>query len=145
MTDFNAFYTFLGTVGTVLLYTTVNWAVCTLFEGKGSIKNIFIASCYSLWPLIINYVLFIVLSHVLIPTDSSSLAIMGTAFEIMFVVWLLLSITTIHDFSFFKALGMTLLILLGMAVAIFVIFVMLTLGQNLIAFLLSVAQEIRMR
>ena len=70
---------------------------------------------------------------------------MGTAFEIMFVVWLLLSITTIHDFSFFKALGMTLLILLGMAVAIFVIFVMLTLGQNLIAFLLSVAQEIRMR
>ena len=40
---------------------------------------------------------------------------------------------------------MTLLILLGMAVAIFVIFVMLTLGQNLIAFLLSVAQEIRMR
>lgn len=145
LTDFNAFYTFLGTVGTVLLYTTVNWAVCTLFEGKGSIKNIFIASCYSLWPLIINYVLFIVLSHVLIPTDSSSLAIMGTAFEIMFVVWLLLSITTIHDFSFFKALGMTLLILLGMAVAIFVIFVMLTLGQNLIAFLLSVAQEIRMR
>ena len=63
----------------------------------------------------------------------------------MFVVWLLLSITTVHDFSFFKAVGMAVLILLGMAISIFVIFVMLTLGQNLIAFLLSVVQEIRMR
>lgn len=145
LTDFNALYTLLGTVGTVLLYTVVNWAVCTLFEGKGGIKNIFITSCYSLWPLIINYVLFIVLSQVLIPTNNSSLSILETVFGVMFVVWLLLSITTVHDFSFFKAVGMAVLILLGMAISIFVIFVMLTLGQNLIAFLLSVVQEIRMR
>ena len=141
ITNFNALYVLLGTVGTMVLYVAINWAICTLLEGKGTLKKIFTASCYSLSPMIIYSVLFIILSYVIIPRGNSSLALIETAFTIMFIVWLLLSITVIHDFTFFKAIWVGIIILLGMAIALFVIFIMLTLGQNLIAFILGIIQE----
>lgn len=141
ITNFNAIYVLLGTVGLMVIYVAINWAVCTLLEGKGNLKKIFCVSCYSLQPLIIYYILFIILSYVIIPTGNSSLSLVETAFTIMFIVWLLLSITVIHDFSFFKAIGVGLIILLGIAIALFIIFIMLTLGQNLIAFILGIIQE----
>ena len=141
ITDFNAIYVLLGTVGIMVIYVIINWAVCTLFEGKGSLKKIFCASCYTLQPLIIYYILFIILSHIIIPSGNSALSLIESAFYLIFIIWMLLSITTIHDFTFFKAIGVGILIVVGMAIAMFIIFIMLTLGQNLIAFILGIIQE----
>ena len=139
--DGDALYVLLGTVGTMVIYIVINWAVSTLMEGKGNLKKIFCASCYALQPLMISSVLFILLSYVIIPTGNASLNLMQNAFQLMFVVRMLLSITVIHDFSFFKAIGGGAIILVGMGIAIFIIFIMLTLGQNLVAFILGVIQE----
>ena len=36
--------------GIFLLYVVCNWAMCTLFDGEGSMKNIFNVTAYSLIP-----------------------------------------------------------------------------------------------
>ena len=145
LSQFNSLYTLLGTVGLLLLYVVVNWAACILFEGKGKIKEIYCASCYCLIPLILSSFLFTVLSYIVIPSTNSGLALISTVFTGIFVIYILLSITVIHDFSFFKAIGLFLVIVLGIGIVIFVLFAMLTLGQDLLGFVIGIFREATLR
>ena len=145
LSQFNSIYTLFGTVGLLLLYVVVNWAACILFEGKGKMKEIYCASCYCLIPLILSSVLFTVLSYIVIPSTNSGLGLISTVFTGIFVIYILLSITVIHDFSFFKAIGLFLVIVVGIGIVIFVLFAMLTLGQDLLGFVIGVFREATLR
>lgn len=145
LTEFNSIYTLLASVGLMLLYVVLNWAACVLFEGKGKLKEIYCASCYCLIPLIINSIAYIILSYIIVPSNNGGMGLMTTIFQGIFIIWLLLSITVIHDFSFFKAIGMAIVIILGMIVAVFVLFAVLTLSQDLISFVIGLFKEILLR
>lgn len=145
LSDFNSIFTLLGTVGLVLLYVVVNWAACVLFEGKGKGKEIYCASCYCLIPLILSNVLYTVLSYVIVPSGNSGMSLLTAVFTGIFVIYLLLSVTVIHDFSFFKAIGLMLIIVLGIGIVIFVLFAMLTLAQDLLGFVIGVSKEATLR
>ena len=145
LTEFNSIYTLLGSVGLMILYVVLNWAACVLFEGKGKLKEIYCASCYCLVPMIIHSVAYIILSYVIVPSNNGGMSLMTTVFQAIFIIWLLLSITVVHDFSFFKAIGMAIVIILGMIVAVFVLFSVLTLSQDLISFVIGLFKEILLR
>lgn len=146
LSSFNSIYTLLSTVGLLFLYVAVNWLSCVLFEGKGKkIGEIYCASCYALTPLIISSLLCTVLSYVIVPTGNSGLTLISVLFTAAFVIYLLLSITVIHDFSFFKAIGLMLIIILGIGIVIFVIFATLTLGQDLLGFIIGILKEAALR
>lgn len=145
LSNFNAVLPLIGTVGIVLIWTVANWLVCILFEGKGKIKEIYCATCYSLMPLIVYNFAYIILLNVLIPSANSPFEMFGNICYIFTAVLLLLSITVIHDFSFFKAMGTAVATVLGMAIVAFVLFSMLTLWQEILGFILSVFNEVTLR
>ena len=95
--------------------------------------------------MIIHSVAYIILSYVIVPSNNGGMSLMTTVFQAIFIIWLLLSITVIHDFSFFKAIGMAIVIILGMIVAVFVLFSVLTLSQDLISFVIGLFKEILLR
>ncbi len=143
--SYNVIYTFLGTVVLMLLWVGVNWCVCVLFEGKGRLKDIYITSCYSLLPLVINYLLFILLSYYVAPSGVSFLSLLNNLSIFYFIVMIIVSVMTVHEFDFKRAVLATLLSVLGMAIAGFMIFMALILAQDFLSFLLSVIQEIAFR
>lgn len=145
LSNFNSILVLLGTVGIVLLWTVSNWLVAVLFEGKGRMKEIFCATCYSLTPLIIYNFSYMILSHVLIPTANSPFELFGTVCYLLLGLLLLLSITVLHDFSFFKAIAIALVSVLAMAIVVFLLFLILTLSQDIISFIISVFNEISLR
>ena len=145
LSQYNALLELIGTVGLVLLWTAANWLCCSLFQGRGDMKEIFCVSCYALMPVILFNVVYLLLSNFMIPSANSSLGVISTICYGLTVVHLLLGITIVHDFSFFKSMAMAALILLGMFVIAFVIFVMLSLSQNLLNFVVQVFNEVTMR
>ena len=145
LSKFNAILPLIGTVGIVILWTVANWLVCILFEGKGNIKDIYCASCYCLLPLIFYNFAYIILSNVLIPSANSPFELFSTICYLLTAVLLLLMITVIHDFSFFKAIGTAIATIIGMAIVAFIIFSMLTLWQEILGFILSVFNEVTLR
>lgn len=142
---YNVVYTFLGSVGLVLLWTAVNWCVCVLFEGKGRIKKIFICSCYSLYPLILYSAVFMLLSYFVSPSSVSFIPVLNAICVIYFVFMMLLAMMTVHEFSFSKALATAGFSVVGMAIVGFLIFMTIMLCQDFIGFIVSIVQEAMFR
>lgn len=143
--SYNAIFTLIGTVGVMLLWIIINWVVCMLAEGKGSIWEVYCTACYCLIPKIVYYLLYIILSHVTVASSNASFGILSAVCTLFMIILLLLSMTVVQEYTFFKAMGMAIVTVLGMAVGAFVIFVVLTLGQDLIGFVISIVREIVLR
>jgi len=99
LSQYNALIELIGTVGLVLLWTAANWLCCSLFQGRGDMKEIFCVSCYALMPVILFNVAYLLLSNFLIPTANSGFDIVSTICYGLTLIHLLLGITIVHDFS----------------------------------------------
>lgn len=142
---FNSLLLVIGTVGIVLLGTVVNWAVCILFEGKGRMKEIYCAFCYSLIPQILYSVVFVILSKFIVPDGTTIITIINTVCLIYTVLLLLISVCVVHEFDFFKSLATGVVTVLGMVLVGFIIFMVLTLCQNFVGFIVSIVREVTLR
>ncbi|MBQ7726666.1 MAG: hypothetical protein IJT66_05925, partial [Clostridia bacterium] len=102
-------------------------------------------SCYCLFPLILYNGFYIVLSNVLIPEATSPFALLSDFCYLVTAVLLLIAITVVHDFSFFKAIGTALATVFSMAIVACVLFAMLTLWVNLAGWILGLYYEATLR
>ena len=140
--NFNSILTLLKTIGAVLLFTIANWAVATLMQGRGTIKEIYVVTCYSLIPLIISNFAFAILTHFVSLSELPFITIMTTALLIYTGILFVFGLMAIHDVSFGKFLGITLLSLAGILVVIFVGVVVFLLAQQLYSFIMTIATEL---
>lgn len=139
---YNVLYTLVSTIGLLLLWIITNWAVCTLLGGIGKIKEIAVVACYSVLPIVFVNVIYTVLSNMLISSESeflSMIMIVGYAYAFFLII---VGTIIVHDFSFGRFVGTTVLTILGMMLVVFLIFLVALLVQQFGAFLLSVALEI---
>ena len=142
---YNALYTLIGTVGVLLLWVIVNWGICILNEGKGTLKQVFCMSAYSMTPMIVYSVIFTAASHLLPATDTSTFTIISAIMAIYTVLLLLIGMTVVHEYTFFKAMGMAVMCVLCMLLAAFVIFSVVLLSQQFILFIVGLVDEILLR
>lgn len=129
----------------VMLFTLANYAITTLTEGKGSFKDIFMVTCYSLLPLIIFQVLAPVISHFMTLNELVYLQIIdGVGFGWM-ALMLLLGIQEIHEYSGGKMVSTMVLTVIGAAIIVFIVLLFFSLLQELGSFVYSIYREFSLR
>ena len=143
--SYSAAFTIVRTVGIVLLWTVVNWGLTTLFQGKGTMKHVYIVTSYALIPLIIEAVLNTLLSNVLTPEEALVMSAIEVVCIALAAIMLCVGIMTVHEFGFFKFIIMTLVIILGMLICVFVIMMVFVLIQQLFTFIGTLANEVTYR
>ncbi len=143
--NYNALITLIGSVGLLLLWVITNWGICMLNDGKGSLKEVFAMSAYSMTPMILYSVIFTVGSHIIPATNTNTFGLISTIMTIYMVLLLLIGMTVIHEYSFFKAMGMAIVTVLCMALAAFVLCSVVLLSQQFIVFIVGIVNEIRLR
>lgn len=144
-TAFNSIVVLIRSLGAVLIWTVVNWAVCTLFNGLGKIKEIYIVTCYSLIVLIISNVVTTVLSNFLLESEASFLSIIGTVAVIYTVLLLAIGLMKIHDYTFGKFVGTSILSIFGLLLVVFLIAVTIIMVQQIFTFVGTVFLEVAFR
>lgn len=142
--EFNSLWVFVQSAGLVALWVVSNWLVTTLLGGKGKLKEIFIVTCYSLFPIVVERVIYIVLTNFLLPSEASFLGILSTVAYIYTGILLIIGMMNIHEFSMTRFLGTTLLTVCIMAAIVFLAILIGMLLQQLGGFLSTVVIELIM-
>ena len=140
--SYNAFYTFIGSVGIVLLWTICYWAVAVLFSGKCKLKEVFIVSSYAMLPQVINGIFYLIASNILVIEEGAAISAVNVIMLILSGIVLCIGSMICSEYSFFKFFGVAIVTILAVCLVIFVIFMVLTLDQELITFLQSIFKEV---
>ena len=129
----------------ILLWVISNWCLTTLFDGEGSLKDIYIATCYSLFPLPAFLVLTTLLSNIVTLNEASLLSLaMGVAyFWVGFLLFF--GMMVIHDYTLFKNVLTVLGTIVGMAFIIFIGVLFSSLVGKIISFITSIINELSYR
>lgn len=131
----------------VLFFTWVvgNWALCTLFDGEGTMKNICVNSAYALVPYLIGKVVNIILSNCLLRTESAFLTFVSYLTIVWSVVLLISGMRTVHQYSIPKTLLFMFITLLAMVVIIILLVLLVSLFQQVYIFVYSIYTELLYR
>lgn len=122
-----------------------NWAICTLLDGEGSLKNICIYSAYALIPYVAQIYITTLLSHILVRDEYifiQAISIIGTGWT---VILLFSAIKSVHQYSFMKTVFAIILTIAAMLIILFLLVLLLSLLQQVYVFAYSIYTEIAYR
>lgn len=122
-----------------------NWCLTTLFDGKGTLKNIYMAVCYALTPYVLLQLPMIFISNI-VTMDEGVFWLYMDKFTYIWIALLLLSaMMMIHDYSFGKSLFAAAATAVGMLIIIFIILLFFSLISDGFAYFISLYKEIAFR
>ena len=143
------YMTFFGAVMAVgvpfALWVVANWCLTTLFEGEGSLKDIFITTSYSLLPLVLVIVPTTIASNFVLMEEANLLNVI----VVLGFVWagflIFFGSMVTHDYTMGKNLIMTLSTILGMLIIMFIALLFSTLLGKLVSFVTNIVTELQYR
>lgn len=140
--SFNSLWVLVRSAGIVVLWIFSNWMICTLMQGKGTMREICIVTSYSLLPIIIERVLRLVFTNVLLPSEAMFL----TGFDAIAIgfagILIIIGLLKIHDFSMSRLIGTSVLSVAWLAVLVFLIILVGMLVQQIGGFAVTVFLEL---
>jgi len=135
----------LGVIVPVCLWVISNWCLTTLFDGEGSMKDIYMVTCYSLVPISFTVVGCTLATHII---TREELQIINMIYTIMFVwvgMLLFFGVMVIHDYSLGKNVVTCIGSIVGMAFIMFVAVLFSSLLMKMVQFINSIYIEISYR
>lgn len=139
---FNVVPVLVQSVVLFLAWVVGNWALCTLLDGEGTMRRIFIFSAYALTPYIVSLVINTILSHALLRTESMFMEIVGLLGFLWSALLMIMAMKAVHQYS----LGKTIISMAGTLIAIlailFLLVLLISLFQQVYTFFYSIYTEI---
>lgn len=141
----SSFTVFAVSLIMIVVWTVCNWATCTLFDGEGTMKDVWIATTYSLFPYIIFSSFNTILSYMLTNSEIT----FYTFFSILGTVWTLLliflGVLVMHQYTVSKNILSVLGSILIIACLIFLALLFLSIFQQIYDFITNVFSELIIR
>ena len=133
---------FIMTIAMFVVAVISNWCFSTFMDGKGTLVDIFTAGAYCLIPMIGTSLLCTILSQGLVGDEAGFL----NAIEILGIAWsafmIIAAVQEIHDFNFGQTVAMIFLTVLGIIIMLFLGFLVYSLVQQVIMFVVNFSYEL---
>ena len=128
-----------------MLWVIANWCLTTLFDGEGSLMDIYIATGYALFPLPL-FVIISTFASNFVTADEVSILNLLTNIAFFWCGFLLFfGIMVTHDYSMGKNFVTTLGTIAGMVIIMFVAILFTTLLGKLVSFITNIVTEVQFR
>jgi len=128
-----------------LILCIANWAMTTLFDGKGRFRDIYMAMCYALVPYILIQLPMILVSNMLTYEEGSFYTVLLSVSVIWCVFLVFVGLMQVHDYGPGKTFIFMIVTVLGAAVIIFLILVFFSLLSDALSYFISMYREIIFR
>ena len=141
-TKLNVFVQLFSSVIIVVLWVISNWAVCTLMDGEGTSKEIWIASCYSLTPMILGKLICIPLSNILVYEEQMYLQLIHAVSILLLCFFLFVGMLVTHQYTVFKTFFSCFLTVAAVILILFLFVLIFSVVQQMYGFFQTVSEEI---
>lgn len=141
----NVFLIFVSTICLVCIAAAANWALSTLWDGKASLRMIWIVIGYALAPHVMGILLRTLLSHLCTLEDSALLSMAAAACTLWSGLILWFGMLQTQEYSIGKNLACLLGTVVGILLILFLCFLVMLLFQQLGTFIYSLFDEIVLR
>jgi len=132
----------LYTYSPIILFCVANWSITTLTDGKGTLKEIFLAYTYAMFPMVICTIIAIILSNVVTGHEVAFVRFFFTLGVVLQYGYLFIGLIMIHEYTFLKAIGMVIFTILSMLIITFVFALFFSLFNNVVGFFSTVFHEL---
>ena len=127
------------------IFVVGNWGWTTLFEGKGTLKDVYIATAYALTPYVLLTLPSIVLSNWVTMDEGAFITVLQGGALIWSGGLIVCGMMMIHDFGLGKTLLFLVLTILAMLIIVFLLLLFFTLVGDAIGYFTSIYKEITFR
>ncbi len=127
------------------LWVVGNWALTTLFDGKGRLGQVYMATCYAMTPYpLVQFPLIIFSNFVTVDEKEFYTVLSGIS-----LVWAALLIVTamsqIHEYKMGKNIVFTIATLFAMLVMVFILLLFFSMISQGVSYFISLGREILFR
>ena len=143
--DINVFLYIASILFPLALWVVGNWALTTLFDGKGRLGDVYMGTCYGMLPYpVIQFPLMIVSNFVTIE-EGQFYQVLSVLSLILCLLLIVNGLAQIHAFSPGKNLLFTVASLFAMLVMVFILMIFFSMISQGVAYFISIGREMMFR
>ena len=143
--SFNSLWVFTSFTLALVLFCVSNWSVCAITDGEGKFKEIVMAVCYSLTPVILTFVPITIISNFLATAEAGFYTMVVTVAIGYTVLLIFLGLVSIHNFTASKAIITIILTIVALLIIVFLVSLLFSMWGLLIGFVRSIYTEVTFR
>ncbi|MBQ7726909.1 MAG: YIP1 family protein, partial [Clostridia bacterium] len=143
--EVNALYSIATFVLPLGFWVISNWCFTALMDGEGSMKDIFIATCYSLIPYVLFSIPMFLFSHILTASEAAFYNVADAVCLIWVFALLFFGMMITHNYSLSKSVLTAALTLVGICLMIFILLLITNIMQQVIIYFYNIYKELLFR
>ena len=125
-----------------VLFIIGNWAIGTLINGKGNMKQVLKITAYSLYPTVFLYIIGVIVSQGIIFEERMFVYFLFYFPMVLFVFYCFVGLVMVHQFTFTKGIGSVILSAVAIIILVFIIVLLVTLVSGFINDIMTIWDEI---
>lgn len=143
--DINIFLYIASVLFPLAIFVIGNWGLTTLFDGKGRLGQVYMASCYALTPYPLIQFPLMIFSNFVTVDEREFYSALSTISLVWAALLFITAMGQIHEFSMWKNLVFMLFSLFAMLVIVFILMLFFSMISQGVAYFISLAKEIMFR
>ena len=143
--DLNIFLYIASILFPLALWVIGNWGLTTLFDGKGRLDQVYMATCYGLAPYPLIQFPLMILSNGFTVDEAEFYAVFSAISLIYAAVLIVAAMGQIHEYSAGKNLLFTVATLFAMLVMVFILMLFFSMISQGVAYFISLGRELLFR
>ena len=127
------------------LWVVGNWGLTTLFDGKGRLTDVYMATCYAFTPYPLIQFPLIVFSNCVTIEEAEFYSVMSGISLVWAALLCIAAMIQIHEYSLSKTLLFTIATGFAMLVMVFILLLFFSMVTQGVAYFISIGREILFR
>lgn len=143
--ELNIFLYLASVVFPLMMFVVGNWALTTLFDGKGRLGQVYMASCYCLTPYPLMQLPLMIFSNFVTVDEAEFYSVLSVLSLVWCALLFIAAMGQIHEYSMGKNILFMVATLLAMLIIVFILMLFFSMILQGVAYFISLGKELLFR
>ena len=143
--ELNIFLYLASVVFPLALFVVGNWALTTLFDGKGRLGQVYMATCYCFTPYPLMQLPLMIFSNLVTVDEREFYSVLSAVSLVWCALLIIAAMGQIHEYSAAKNILFMIATLFAMLVMVFILMLFFSMISQGVAYFISLGKELLFR